>query len=122
MVSAWDYQSLGLSWADSSHADYDATCAGSRQSPINIVRSEATVVGQDDLPRLRKTCSLVEGKFTNNGHTLKFELTDGKAVFSEKEYLSGGPYGSVKYFFLQFHLHWGSTDCEGSEHTVDSNR
>ena len=32
--------------------------------------------------------------------------------------LSGGPL-SCKYRLKQFHLHWGSTDARGSEHTID---
>ena len=32
--------------------------------------------------------------------------------------LSGGPLKD-KYRLEQFHLHWGSSDEEGSEHTID---
>ena len=114
--ASWDYSSLGLDWAE----DIEE-CAGTNQSPINIVRADAMIV--NDLPPLRKTCATVEGKFKNdNGHTLKFELADGKALFSPDECLTSGPFGDTKYFFLQFHLHWGSETCNGSEHTIDFNR
>ena len=115
MASAsWNYQSHGLDWTD-------ATCTtGTRQSPINIVKNEATVVPKEDLLPLWKSCGIVDGQFMIEDNTLKFKLTDGKAYMDD--YLSGGPLDVVKYFFLEFVLHWGSTDCDGSEHTVDFNR
>lgn len=36
--------------------------------------------------------------------------------FSE---LTGGPLGTQKFRLEQFHLHWGSDDTKGSEHTID---
>lgn len=35
--------------------------------------------------------------------------------------ISGGGLGHP-YSTLQLHFHWGSSDSEGSEHTVDSHR
>ena len=35
--------------------------------------------------------------------------------------ISGGPLGS-SYTLNQFHLHWGSQQDQGSEHTVDGHR
>lgn len=37
-------------------------------------------------------------------------------LFSE---LSGGPLESKPWRLEQFHLHWGSTNDKGSEHTID---
>ena len=119
---AWDYAERGINWADSENPEFVSYCAGNRQSPINIKRDETVQLGPNDLPRLRTTCGEVIGNFKNDGHTLKFENPDGKALVSETEYMSGGPLGSSKYFFLQFHLHWGFYDCDGSEHTIDLNR
>ena len=96
-------------------------CDGTYQSPINIVRNET--LSEFDLPPLRHACSSLEGKFKNDeGRLLKFELTDGLAHYSPNDCLTGGPFGSVKYFFLEFHLHWGSAESNGAEHTIDSNR
>ena len=98
-------------------------CNGTHQSPINIVRDETLTISESDLPPLRHACSSIKGKFKNDeGRTLKFELTDGLAHYSPNDCLTGGPLGSTKYFFLQFHLHWGSVETEGAEHTIDSNR
>jgi len=33
--------------------------------------------------------------------------------------MTGGPLGSQKYRLEQFHLHWGSDDTKGSEHTIN---
>ena len=114
----WDYSSLGTNWASEF-----PTCAGDRQSPININRDEA--IPTNDLPVLHKTCGKIHGKFTNDGgHTLKFETLDGTPYVScnLSEYLSGGPLGDSKYYFHYFDLHWGSSSCDGSEHTIDHNR
>ena len=113
LANAWNYDSLGEDWTE-------ATCAGSNQSPINIVKADAYPAFHSSL---RIACAQVTGTFKNeDGNLLKFELPDGKAVVSSNEFLTGGPFGTTKYYFLHFLLHWGSTDCEGSEHTVDFNR
>nr|CAB3227294.1 carbonic anhydrase 2-like [Phallusia mammillata] len=49
---------------------------------------------------------------SNNGHSVTFHLTGGKSV------LTGGPL-TGEYKLLQFHFHWGSTNGQGSEHTLD---
>lgn len=41
---------------------------------------------------------------------------DVKGTGSE---LTGGPLGDDLYILEQFHSHWGCSDTEGSEHTVD---
>jgi hypothetical protein len=33
--------------------------------------------------------------------------------------ITGGPYGSDIYQLAQFHFHWGCSDHEGSEHTIN---
>ena len=119
---AWDYSSRGINWATEGDPDYVAACAGASQSPINILTEETIQLCEDDLPPLRKTCGDIIGKFKNNGHTLKFEPEDGNPVVSTRSYMSGGPLNDVKYYFWQFHLHWGFWDCPGSEHTVNNNR
>ena len=119
---AWDYSSRGINWATEGDDDYNANCAGTSQSPINIVRQDTIQVPLDELEPLRKACGDVVGKFKNTGHTLKFETSDGNPVVSDNSYMSGGPLKDSKYHFLQLHLHWGYWDCNGSEHTVDNNR
>ena len=33
-----------------------------------------------------------------------------------------GPYNGEVYQFLQLHFHWGSTETQGSEHTIKGTR
>lgn len=114
---------MGVNWGDPGDPDYVENCGGQRQSPINVIRADTIQISKDDISDIRLSCTGdIEGKFINNGHTLKFETLDGNPIVSSKDYLSGGPLGSSKYHFLQFHLHWGYYDCPGSEHVVDNNR
>ncbi|KAL3275450.1 hypothetical protein HHI36_020210 [Cryptolaemus montrouzieri] len=49
---------------------------------------------------------------TNTGHGWKVGIKQGGSS------LSGGPLKST-YELAQFHCHWGETDDQGSEHTID---
>lgn len=55
----------------------------------------------------------------NTGHSIKFSLSDDE----EELTVTGGPFGSDSYKFLQFHFHWGGAEGEkGSEHTLNGQR
>ncbi|CAL8282207.1 unnamed protein product [Merluccius merluccius] len=94
-----------------------AFCGGHRQSPINIVGSQA--ISDPNLHNFYFT------NFTNqhalktlvtNGHTVKCTVVDGQVEVS-----GGGLNGS--YGVLQFHFHWGDTALHpGSEHMLDGHR
>lgn len=86
---------------------------GERQSPIDIVTSQAVhdpaLQGAHPL-----TCEYQTEKGTglkNNGHSVC-------ASIKQKSYLTGGPL-TGKYQLEQFHLHWGASSDKGSEHFVD---
>ncbi|XP_040819522.1 carbonic anhydrase 9 [Ochotona curzoniae] len=90
-------------------------CAGRFQSPVNI-RPELTAF----CPALRplellgfELPRLPELRLSNNGHTVQLTLPPGLqlALAPGREYRA-----------LQLHLHWGSADRPGSEHTVDGHR
>ena len=99
---------------------YVETCAGDRQSPIDILTANAiTYHGDEILDFGTNYCDDINGKFINNGHTLKFETSDGTPA---SNYITGGPLGDSKYYFLQFHFHWGSVDTQGSEHLINGQR
>ncbi len=51
-------------------------------------------------------------KIQNNGRTF---VVTGDACGK----VSGGPIRNLTYSFLQFHMHWGRNDSEGSEHLID---
>ena len=36
--------------------------------------------------------------------------------------ISNGPFGDNTYVFQHLHMHWGSNDCQGSEHTLNFKR
>uniref|UniRef100_A0AAG5CY20 Carbonic anhydrase n=1 Tax=Anopheles atroparvus TaxID=41427 RepID=A0AAG5CY20_ANOAO len=91
-------------------------CGGLYQSPINIVRDSTLFVKKKiplDLHGLRNLPSsiLVE----NEGYSVKFTPRwNGRT----RPVLRGGPL-KTPYVFEQLHFHWGPTNTEGSEHTLD---
>ncbi|XP_058456729.1 carbonic anhydrase 7-like [Malaya genurostris] len=94
-------------------------CGGRYQSPINLNTSSALVVrnkrplqliGQTNLPQAIR--------LQNDGHSAKFTYAWNAG---DRPYLRGGPL-KTKYYFEQFHFHWGSNRTVGSEHVVDSQR
>ena len=90
-------------------------CAGSSQSPVNIVTH--TVVDREFDDELEvdfdNDNSRVSGTFTNNGHSPTLSITSANTAT-----LSGGPLGN-EYKLQQFHFHFGCTNDVGSEHTID---
>ena len=89
---------------------------GQRQSPINIISSDAVydkALGEFELKNYDKNLTL---NFTvsNNGHGMVVSLTGSDYVVS-----GGGLAGSYKT--IQFHLHWGTNEDKGSEHVVNGN-
>nr|ANJ45158.1 TMP [Boleophthalmus pectinirostris] len=89
---------------------------GPRQSPINIVPKEA--VYDPDLKPLKLTYDPNDANgILNNGHSFQVDFIDE----SDSSTLRGGPVSGV-YRLKQFHCHWGSSDDQGSEHTVNGIR
>ena len=122
LTFAFDYSFRGVNWAQDGDNDFNPACAGSNQSPINIIRSDTIHLTESDVKPMRHACGDVAGKLINNGHTIKFETNDGNPIVSDHSYMTGGPLNDTKYHFWQFHLHWGFWNCNGSEHTVDNSR
>ena len=118
-ANAWDYSQQGDNWALSGDADYVEACAGDRQSPIDIVRDNAMdVSGMDFVDFSPMYCENISGYFFNNGHTLQFNIDvsgdgEGDTPDATSSYITGGPLGDVKYYFWQFHFHWGYTGNSG---------
>jgi carbonic anhydrase len=97
----WGYE------ADNGPANWaslcSATCAGARQSPINIVT--ASVI-DEDLPEVEFEYEETEMTLFNNGHTI--EVADEKSTKSNAIEIDG-----KRYELLQFHFH------SLSEHTIN---
>ncbi|KAJ4940200.1 hypothetical protein JOQ06_026509 [Pogonophryne albipinna] len=95
---------------------FPSYCAGSRQSPINIV--SASVTADSNLTAFTFT------NYNNDSALTKIENT-GKTVkiaFASGIKISGGGLPDP-YDGLQFHLHWGNgSSVPGSEHTVNGKR
>ncbi|XP_017771112.1 PREDICTED: carbonic anhydrase [Nicrophorus vespilloides] len=87
--------------------------SGVRQSPIDIC--PVNLQTEQVKPLTWKYIPENEKTLANNGHSWVVNV-DGQG--SE---LSGGPLEG-KYMLEQFHCHWGASDEEGSEHTVQGKK
>ncbi|XP_042584063.1 carbonic anhydrase 7-like isoform X1 [Cyprinus carpio] len=93
------------------HKDYPIA-EGNRQSPIDIVPSEAVFDARlSPISLSYNNCTSVS--ISNNGHSVVVEFTDS----DERSVIRGGPLENT-YRLKQFHFHWGGKGCRGSEHTV----
>ena len=127
---AWNYAQQGADWGsemDSSGELLYPECNGDRQSPIDIVREKTILYEGDDMLDFSfNYCDEISGYFKNNGHTIQFDPdcdNDGNQDDPlANVYITGGPLGTMKYHFWQFHFHWGSSTTDGSEHLVDGVR
>lgn len=88
---------------------------GNRQSPIDIIPSEAVYSEAIGRSPLQFTYDpLAADKLINTGHSAQVTYkSEGSSLF-------GGPLGH-KYQLAQLHLHWGKTATTGSEHRKDGN-
>ncbi|KAG7319436.1 hypothetical protein KOW79_016579 [Hemibagrus wyckioides] len=106
-------------WGYSSHdgpdkwADHFPIANGPRQSPINIIPSQAQF--DSSLKPLKIHYDPSTSKdIMNNGHSFQVNFLDE----DDSTILTGGPVTGT-YRLTQFHCHWGASDDKGSEHTVD---
>ncbi|XP_069595479.1 carbonic anhydrase 7 isoform X2 [Ranitomeya imitator] len=92
---------------------YFPIAQGNRQSPINIVASQAVFnPGLKPLVVSYDQCTSID--MSNNGHSVTVEFDDN----DDKTVITGGPLND-SYRLKQFHFHWGTQHNGGSEHTVD---
>ncbi|XP_011374234.2 carbonic anhydrase 2 [Pteropus vampyrus] len=89
---------------------------GKRQSPVDIDTKAA--VYDSSLKPLRVSYEQATSRrILNNGHSFNVEFDDSQ----DKAVLTGGPLQGT-YRLIQIHLHWGSSDGQGSEHTVNQKK
>ncbi|XP_003745746.1 carbonic anhydrase [Galendromus occidentalis] len=86
---------------------------GHRQSPVNIVSSQAV---RDPMllskPLKYQYEDVAATQLTNGGFGWRVDVN------SPSHNLEGGPLNH-RYKLVQFHAHWGPSCCSGSEHTID---
>ncbi|XP_039383176.1 carbonic anhydrase 2-like isoform X1 [Mauremys reevesii] len=86
---------------------------GEHQSPIDINTESAQY--DFSLKPLHFSYDPSTAKnIVNNGHSFNVEFDDS----ADKSVLRGGALEGT-YRLIQFHIHWGSCEGQGSEHTVD---
>ncbi|XP_045845401.1 carbonic anhydrase 7 isoform X2 [Meles meles] len=86
---------------------------GDRQSPINIVSSQA-VYSPSLKPLELSYEACISLSISNNGHSVQVDFNDS----DDRTVVTGGPLDGP-YRLKQFHFHWGKKHSVGSEHTVD---
>ncbi|XP_068234635.1 uncharacterized protein [Palaemon carinicauda] len=92
---------------------YYPVCGGFSQSPVDI--NTAVVVKGTSHPFTFSNYDKLPTRMTlvNNGHSAQVTAEMASAATIKDGGLAD------TYTFLQFHLHWGSDDTQGSEHTID---
>nr|XP_056715044.1 carbonic anhydrase 15-like [Euleptes europaea] len=114
----WCYDSQDVKCGPSHWKDMTKSCSGDNQSPINIVRrktqrdlslDEISFEGYDQAPAGR-------WQLLNDGHSVTMNL-DGASASDQINITKGGLQDT--YRALQFHFHWGDSNKNGSEHTID---
>lgn len=106
----WNYVRSDSTNGPSAWSTHFPQCKLDRNSPINFVDADVErrepeswkLTGWDEM----NTWDIID-----NHYTVKFSLAGGPIT------TNGGGLGG-QYDVIQFHLHWGSTDSVGSEHTI----
>lgn len=83
-----------------------SSCGGTSQSPINIIKIDATLDPNLKPLELNYTANTKIHDVTNNGHSIQFNFEEGDYLFFNTE----------KYVLKQFHFH------EAAEHTINGVR
>ncbi|XP_056635272.1 carbonic anhydrase 3-like [Diorhabda sublineata] len=87
---------------------------GCFESPIDINLKNTKVVILPPLVWVNFENPPKKTKITNTGQTIIFSAKWKE----ERPYITNGPFVG-NYVFSNFHLHWGCSAMEGSEHTMD---
>ncbi|KAH3812017.1 carbonic anhydrase 2-like [Dreissena polymorpha] len=109
MTHSWGY---GNNNGPRTWATHFPDAGGSEQSPIDVCVCDAVFdVGLLTSPLTPTYCTEDGVELNNTGESFKVNI-------KKCSELRGGPLESL-YRLEQFHLHWGSCDNRGSEHTIN---
>ncbi|GFG34987.1 hypothetical protein Cfor_01092, partial [Coptotermes formosanus] len=86
---------------------------GRRQSPVNLEPSK--LLFDPNLRLLHIDKHRVSGSISNTGHSVMFTVDNSTRHHIN---VSGGPL-SYKYQFQEIHVHYGTQDDRGSEHSIN---
>lgn len=111
-ASGWSYNGVD-DGPDEWHVHYPL-CGGTSQSPIDIVTSSATYSAGLAFNYINYN-EANTGAFTvtNNGHSVVVKMPAGAGIA-----LSGGQLPNT-FVLDHFHMHWGSANNQGSEHSLN---
>ena len=111
-INGWDYNHNRMV-----SDNWNGICkTGKNQSPININTKE-TVKKRWEKPMVFGGYNQpISVYVVNNGHTIVLV----PMISFNKIYIHDGAAGRSKYHFAQAHFHWGSTNDQGSEHTINN--
>ncbi|XP_030152388.1 carbonic anhydrase 4 isoform X2 [Lynx canadensis] len=110
----YDIQAKASNYACLGPSQWGGDCKKNRQSPINIVTTEAQVDPNLGLFSFSGYDKKQKWKVQNNGHSVMVLLEDEASV-------TGGGL-AARYRAKQMHLHWSEELDKGSEHTLNGVR
>lgn len=96
-------------------------CLGDNQSPIELKCKDATEFKDVPCLNFHSYSRTIPGEswiLKNTGHSVKLSICPH---YNVKPKVNGG-FLSGTYVFEALHFHWGSTDRQGSEHTLNDKR
>jgi len=118
--NAADWSYTGDYGVDKWNTAFPVSCGGRMQSPIDIqsknLTKNNTLTSFVFSQGYEDQSSLSSYELINNGHTVQLNVLDGPQTTLS---ISGGGLPGTEYKLAQFHMHWGSQGCVGSEHTLD---
>ncbi|CAF1265146.1 unnamed protein product [Adineta steineri] len=109
----WDYDN------PSEWQKHFPAAAGLCQSPIDIHAHKTIPHHYPPFVFSDKYHSNELFKLINNGHQVTATLADHTYGQSEKDLWFNGSGLTGRFYFVNFHLHWGRDDRHGSEHEID---
>jgi len=113
--SGWNYDPTSP-YGPESWPEHYPFCNGTSQSPIDIVTAGVTEVSNTSPLIMTSYDEELPNQLflLNNGHSVQVNIPQSSQIVL----ISQGGLQSV-YMLEQFHFHWGETNSEGSEHTVN---